>query len=525
MRQRVVGFWVGSYRHFEWKTANKTTSRRERGPFILFNNPSAVSATLTFLTVAMSSMLELAVAALQSLGAVAFVVAAGWVYALYGYFPLSMQRDLARLVVQLLAPCLLLVSIAHTVSWESFHLWWPIPVLFCALTLASFIFAVVLSFLFRIPRSRSHFIASAAMMSNTNSLPVALMHSLARDPGSRAVLNPKASDADEVARRGIAFVLFFSLFSNILRWTICYQLLAKCPGDEEHAAVQEHEGDAQVTDLIAKQEEVFPGDAVIAEIPDADPQVHATRLRRRSQIFSISADVDSFAATGSAHTASPTERTPLILPNPVPGPQLIDSPTESVPDIPPRSRLRALGTRLYDLMNAPLYAALLALIIGLIPPVKSLFFGPDHGNTGPLEEIVTDPLYSLGEASVPIIILTLGGQLGSMGKVEHVDTAAEGKDVALVILVKMILTPAVGLLMILGMKPFVPLVQDPTFAMAMLLLAACPTALNLMNISQAHRNHETVTARLLFWSYLLSVPILTAWVVADLIILERYWTV
>ncbi|TPX62014.1 hypothetical protein SpCBS45565_g07096 [Spizellomyces sp. 'palustris'] len=417
----------------------------------------------------MSSMLELAVAALQSLGAVAFVVAAGWVYALYGYFPLSMQRDLARLVVQLLAPCLLLVSIAHTVSLESFHLWWPIPVLFCALTLVSFIFSVVLSFLFRIPRSRSHFIASASMMSNTNSLPVALMHSLARDPGSRAVLNPNAGEADEVARRGIAFVLFFSLFSNILRWTICYHLLAKFPGDEERVGVHEHERDAQATGLIAKQEEVFPGDAVIAEIPDADPQVHATRLRRRSQIFSISTDVDSFAATGFPHTGSPTERTPLILPIPVPGPQLIESssPTESLPDIPPPSRLRALGSRLYDLMNAPLYAALLALVIGLIPPVKSLFFGADHDSTGPLEELVTNPLYSLGEASVPIIILTLGGQLGSMGKVEHVDTEAEAKDVALVILVRMVLTPAVGLLMVLGMKQFVPLVQDPTFAMGM----------------------------------------------------------
>ncbi|KAI9094889.1 membrane transport protein-domain-containing protein [Phlyctochytrium arcticum] len=521
------------------------------------------------------SSVDLALAALQSLGAVAFVVAAGWVYALYGNFPLSMQRDLARMVVQLLAPCLLLVSIAQTVNFESFYQWWPIPALFVVFTTISYILAVMAAKLLNIPVSRARFIASAAMMSNTNSLPVALMHSLARDPGSRAVLQPKDGNPGDVARRGIAFVLFFSLFSNIVRWTLCYRLLAPVGKEDVPEPTQVYNQNLQINGPVhvagnhsasptnegftsfepplspplsaSHERELFPGDAVLADIPESDPQTYARRLRRRSMIFQRSPSEETDPTLAHHDPLSPlsspssprllSESTPLLLPGPVPGPSHYSSGPQS-PDSQ-HSQMYSQGdveehvtitswwrnslTSFQELMNAPLYAALLALFIGLIPPLKAVFFAKEPGARAPMQGLITEPLYSLGEASVPIIILTLGGQLASMKQADDVDRKAEALDVALVILIRMILTPAVMIFIILGAKDHVALLRDPTFAMAMLLLVACPTALNLMNISQAQRNHETVTARLLFWSYLLSIPILTAWLVTDLIIIKDNW--
>ncbi|KAJ3174668.1 hypothetical protein HDU87_007040 [Geranomyces variabilis] len=484
-----------------------------------------------------SSPLALALAALQSLAAVAFVVAAGWIYALKGNFPLSMQRDLARMVVQLLAPCLLLVSIAHTVSAEEFYLWWPIPFMFVLYTVIAYGAAVVISFALGIPRSRARFIASAAMMGNCNSLPVALIHSLSRDSGSRLVMDP-LGDAAHVARRGIAFVLFYSLFSNILRWTVCYQLMARDPADElptiQYAGAAAHDAiSVRGYDAHAapKVEEMFPGDAFVADVPCADRNTYRNKCRRRSIMFmgsqDGSADDDATSSPRSVGSPSPrlsqpSERTPLLLPEndqhsrPVESPTLM--PALDPPALPPprssssssrADHWRQVRHTVLEIMNAPLYAAILALFIGLIPPLKNLFFssgGKDAGSAL-FEEIVTDPLYSLGEASVPIIILTLGGQLGSMGKrsSEGGSTSAaptEPFDIFIVIFIRMLLIPAIAGPTLYAMASHVPLVRDKTFVTAMMLLAACPPALNLMNMSQAQRNHESITARLLFcfWS-------------------------
>ncbi|KAJ3186455.1 hypothetical protein HDU85_007274 [Gaertneriomyces sp. JEL0708] len=492
-----------------------------------------------------SSTLDLALTALQSLAAVAFVVAVGYIYSIKGHFPLHMQRDIARLVVQLLAPCLLLVSIAQTVSADSFVTWWPIPVLFFLFSAISYLYTLLCSICLRIPRRRFRFMAAAAVMGNTNSLPVALMHSLAHDPGSRAVMGN--GDAAEIARRGIAFVLFFSLFSNVLRWTFCYQLMAKVPGDPSDSEVLAHDeetlpvaiagahSDYANTDSARRRKstELFPGDAVLAEVPHDDPAVHASSLRRRSSIFSLasSSEPNTAAECEPTHSATPdnqpTESTPL-LPPPVPDHHVhfAASAGNRHPYWHPRLRkLHAALRACHELMNAPLYAAFAAVAIGLIPPVKSLFFGPNPDELALFEQAVTNPLYGLGEASVPVILLTLGGQLGTMGKdtEDAVQSEHHAMDVGITVLVKMVLTPLTALPIMYAIKDSVELAGDPTFTMALLLLSACPTALNLMNISQAQRNHETITATLLFWSYLLSVPILTAWVVGFLIILRAYW--
>ncbi|TPX62567.1 hypothetical protein PhCBS80983_g00310 [Powellomyces hirtus] len=441
-----------------------------------------------------------------------------------------------------------------------------VKVLFCLYTALAYFGSLFVSAVFRIPRSRSRFISSVSMMGNTNSLPVALMYSLARDAGARLVLQPESEkDADHVARRGIAFVLFFSLFSNILRWTICYQLMAKVPEDilpppaiSYGTAAERHGVDMLDENTTAPPEEdMFPGDALCADIPDKDRTTYAKRCRRRSRLFSGPDDVQNTFTDPDA-TETPTEQSPLILPpeasrqSPIMEPSIAERDTSSLAHAPrPNSRWTNYRNTVIDLLNAPLYAAIFGLVIGLIPPVKNLFFSTQAGHVPLLGEVVTDPLYSLGEASVPIILLTLGGQLGSMRKHEegrHVVTS-EPLDVTLVIFLRMILTPAVALPFLWAMSGYVPLVADRTFAMgtymnyhpalslqhfdfrtdfflcdkAMLILSAQPPALNVMNMSQAQRNHESITARLLFWSYLASFPILTTWVVVDLLALEQFW--
>ncbi|KAJ3054416.1 hypothetical protein HK097_001887 [Rhizophlyctis rosea] len=397
-------------------------------------------------------------------------------------------------------------------------------------------------------------------MANTNSLPVAIWWSLVRDEGGRGVLlGPHHGGKDvDVAGKGVAYILFYSLFSNIIRWTVCYRLLAKPkqprrhhlepegpppnmpilsqhPQAEERIVVLEsptesdesssesdssdvergeQEGGVEGGVLRRRRKEgkvVFPGDDVFSA-PDPNPKIHFANLRRASTILS--------ANPSPSHS-------PRVAPASLPLPASVTNIGESSPLLPGSAPAAkpSLYHRILEVFNPPITAALFAIIIGLTPPLKSFIF--TH-----LNQSVVHPVRQLGEASVPIIMLTLGGQLAGMVKTEEGVEGRDGwKEVVVVILVRLLFVPAVwmGLVVVWGWKGFEneglggEVLSERVFWLATLLLSTSPPALNLINMSQAQRNFEKESAKLLFWSYLVAVPVLVGWVVGGLVVLERVW--
>jgi predicted permease len=65
--------------------------------------------------------------------------------------------------------------------------------------------------------------------------------------------------------------------------------------------------------------------------------------------------------------------------------------------------VHGLGTAL----SPPLVAVAVAVVVGLVPALHALLFGPD----APLRLTVTATLASLGACTVPCILLTLGAQV------------------------------------------------------------------------------------------------------------------
>lgn len=58
-------------------------------------------------------------------------------------------------------------------------------------------------------------------------------------------------------------------------------------------------------------------------------------------------------------------------------------------------------------MSPPLVATVLAVIVGLAPPLQGLFFGPD----APFKLTITSALNAFANCAIPSTLLVLGAQL------------------------------------------------------------------------------------------------------------------
>nr|XP_027079271.1 protein PIN-LIKES 3-like isoform X2 [Coffea arabica] len=154
-------------------------------------------------------------------------------------------------------------------------------------------------------------------------------------------------------------------------------------------------------------------------------------------------------------------------------------------------------------------AAIVGFIIGLVPPVQKLLVGAD----APLH-VIQDSALLLGEAAVPIIILTVGGNLlkGLRGP---------GVQLSLIlgiIAVRSVVLPLIGVLVIKGAIHLGFVHADPLYQFILLLQYALPPAINIVHIShlagtitQIFGSGQSECAVILLWTYSVSSVTLTLW--------------
>ncbi|XP_027075596.1 protein PIN-LIKES 3 isoform X3 [Coffea arabica] len=147
-------------------------------------------------------------------------------------------------------------------------------------------------------------------------------------------------------------------------------------------------------------------------------------------------------------------------------------------------------------------AAIVGFIIGLVPPVQKLLIGAN----APLH-VIQDSALLLGEAAVPIIMLTVGGNLlkGLRGP---------GVQLSLVlgiIAVRSVVLPLIGVLVIKGAIHLGFVHADPLYQFVLLLHYALPPAINIGTITQLFGSGQSECAVILLWTYSVSSVTLTLW--------------
>jgi len=161
---------------------------------------------------------------LGSIVQVTLVCLSGYVLARRGVLDKATQRQLNSINVNFFTPCLLFSKVAFFLSPEKLRELWIIPIFFLLVTGTSLGVAWLLGNLFRLKPSQRNFAMAAATFMNSNSLPVALLQSLAATVPDLKWGEDDTKDA--IIGRALTYLLLCSTIGQFIRWSYGVRLLS-----------------------------------------------------------------------------------------------------------------------------------------------------------------------------------------------------------------------------------------------------------------------------------------------------------
>lgn len=413
------------------------------------------------------------------------------------------------------------------------------------------------------------------MFGNSNSLPISLVISLsATIKGLHWDRIPGDND-DEVAARGILYLLIFQQLGQLVRWSWGYHVLL-APKDryleeeerEETGVTAIEQGQARYTDNPAQSD---PDEPLIRtrnsnDLIRHDSHGHSNGRFASGEQTHVSNRAYSYSKVSSTHSVDDeqldSDEPPSIIGPPPTGPfeprtSIDGDDMLSFPDIEATAResqdakrtylqrcktsfrrrssvvrrsfkqksdalygrlptkvqktvswtsngVRRFFLGLWDFMNPPLWAMLVAIIIASFPDLQHLFF--DEGTF--VRNSVTRAIEQNSQVAVPLILVVLGANLArntlpedALSDIEH--PKAERKIIIASLLSRMLLPTILMAPFLALMAKFVPIsiLDDPIFIIVCFLLTGAPSALQLAQICQINNVYVGAMSKLLFQSY------------------------
>ncbi|KAF5621784.1 ZSP1-like protein [Fusarium sp. NRRL 52700] len=479
----------------------------------------------------------------------------GYIVARLGHFDAEKQKFLANLNVMLFTPCLIFTKLASQLNAEKLSDLAIIPVIFVVQTFVSWVVSYVVAKLFRFNRRASNFVTAMGVFGNSNSLPISLVLSLSQTLKGLHWDKVPGDNDDEVGARGILYLLIFQQLGQLVRWSWGYHVLLapkdKYPEYREEIAEEgqryhddENQDDDQNAALIdgLDGETEDEGDSHSIDSQNYDPAGRTPVANASRVSLAVSSDdeylpkkphfkknqtqADVVAPlNGNEGSMDSFPRVPALEdqeePTSIKSPfirlgkatsQTLSNWHQKSP-APVRSCLkfakRAAGkfnNFIWEFMNPPLWAMLIAILVASIPALQRLFF--EEGSF--VQNSVTNAVRSSGDVAVPLILVVLGANLArnTMAKDEALDPEEErigNKLLIASLLCRMVLPTAIMAPMLALMAKYVPvsILDDPIFVIVCFLLTGAPSALQLAQICQINSVFEKTMGRILFQSYVI----------------------
>ncbi|KAL5049592.1 hypothetical protein BDW71DRAFT_175066 [Aspergillus fruticulosus] len=494
----------------------------------------------------------------------------GYIAARVGMFDADAQKFVANLNVALFTPCLIFTKLGSQLTAEKLTDLAIIPLIFIVQTAVSYSCAFLVSRCFRFKKRPSNFVAAMAVFGNSNSLPISLVISLSQTlNGLHWDRIPNDND-DEVAARGILYLLIFQQLGQLVRWSWGYRVLLA----PKERYIEEAERDGGETLIVQGQErytdnpgQVDPDEPLIRTRDSSDGSTeHSTGSNDGSDVFhsgeATPVNTPTYSYTKlpqSGHDDQAQEQSPILGPPPngpfLPRqdsrgdilyfPSVEVNPHDNPSEQGPLSRLKTSMSRLrvrtasgwarwtgvlynrlptsvqkalsrcsnsasrfvrgvWDFMNPPLWAMLVAIIVASVPSLQQLFF--DDGTF--IRNSVTRAINQNGQVAVPLILVVLGANLERntipQEALEDTENAETEKKLIIASLLARMLLPTIIMAPFLALiAKYVPvsIVDDPIFIIVCFLLTGAPSALQLAQICQINNTYVGAMSKLLFQSY------------------------
>ncbi|KAH9163302.1 auxin efflux carrier [Lactarius sanguifluus] len=476
----------------------------------------------------------------SSITQVILVTISGYYLSRRGFLDKTTQKQLNIINVNFFTPCLLFSKVAFSLSPDKLRELWVIPISFALVSGVSLVVAWLLGSLFRLDRTHRNFAMAAAMIMNSNSLPVALLQSLAVTvPGLQW---GQEDTLDAIVGRAITYLLLCGTMGQFLRWSYGVHLLSKAvPPDET----------ASASPLLDEIGSLIYRDTTSQDNYLITTQTTTSQGRPRSGYTSVRTDIrgptqasQSFPGTLHARPPSDTDGETASASDSYLGLLEDDAPRPAWSRPPLTFVQRAVSTgrsvwgKMTGFMTPPLWASVLSLVVALNQPLQDVL--------GVQLRPIRYAIAQAGDCSIPLTLVVLGAyfhrppdksefppseangqqQASLVGRFRRffrlggrkgdrdmyatrVRNRGEGRTVFVSILARMVIAPALLLpLVVFGQLQGYPHVfRDPVFVLSLVLLLASPPALTLAQITQSTSDaFERLISRTIFWSYCLVAP-------------------
>ncbi|KAI4150012.1 MAG: hypothetical protein L6R39_002373, partial [Caloplaca ligustica] len=433
----------------------------------------------------------------------------GYVVARQGMFNAEMQKFAANLNVMLFTPCLIFTKLASQLTADKLGELAVIPVIFAVQTLVSFLCATTVSRLFRFKKRPRNFVIAMGVFGNSNSLPISLVISLSQTIKGLHWDKIPGDNDNEVAARGILYLLIFQQLGQLVRWSWGYHVLLAPPDkykdENAHENSRLEQGSEPYSDMTHDEQERLIDDSPTSANGEDGEHTPITHQQYTSSISS--------KASSHRHGRSEQNDTPGLLPTPANGNIAPSMPGGLITSLPrplqaflrqSASLLRRFCNGVWEFMNPPLWAMLAAIIVASIPSLQRLFFS--EGTF--VKNSITSAIRQMGGVAVPLILVVLGANLE--GKTQPADPNHSEEDdkeetkLLIACLISRMLLPIVIMAPLLALAAkYVPvsILDDPIFVIVCFLLTGAPSALQLAQICQINGVYLGAMSRLLFQSY------------------------
>ncbi|GJC84792.1 putative transporter YBR287W [Colletotrichum liriopes] len=472
----------------------------------------------------------------------------GYIVARMGHFDADKQKFLANLNVMLFTPCLIFTKLASQLNADKLLDLAVIPIIFVIQTLVSWLVSVGVSRLFGFNRRASNFVTAMGVFGNSNSLPISLILSLSQTIKGLHWDKIPGDNDDEVGARGILYLLIFQQLGQLVRWSWGYHVLLapkdKYPeyqderveegqyvGDRESAPLLNEYDDGAASsrrsssdDLsnyepagrtpVASRSRASPADTEDEDDDYPKKTKKANGLAPSTAIIPLSTEVAMRYRLSPAFGVKgyPTRVNNAIASAKRSTSNFFKIRYERLPTSA-KTVLSALGrfagkfyNFLWEFMNPPLWAMLIAVVVASVPALQKVFF--EEGSF--VKNSFTDAVQSSAGVAVPLILVVLGANLARNTQKSEKQRDPEEEEIGTKLLVAslvcrmllptLIMTPVLAIF-----AKYVPvsILDDPIFVIVCFLLTGAPSALQLAQICQINEVYESVMSRILFQSYVI----------------------
>ncbi|XP_022725556.1 protein PIN-LIKES 2-like [Durio zibethinus] len=394
--------------------------------------------------------------------------------------PKATFKLLSKLVFALFLPCLILTELGESITFDSIGQWWFIPVNVLVSTLVGCLLGFLVVIICHPPPEYKRFTIIMTAFGNTGNLCLAIVGSVCHT--SNSPFGPHCHS------RGVAYVSFAQWVAVILVYTLVYHMMEP-PMEfyevcEEGTEIEEQRPTNDISRPLLVEAE-WPG----MEEKETEHSKTPFIARTFNSISICSAttfpDLDIDGETGeSSHKSIRCLAEPRVV---------------------RKIRIVAEQTPIQHILQPPTIASLLAIIIGMVPQLKSFVFGYD----APLS-FITDSLEILAGAMVPSVMLILGGMLAEGPN----DSKLGLRTTIGVIVARLLVLPLLGIgIVTLASKLNFLVPGDAMYRFVLLLQYTTPSAILLGAIASLRNYAVSEASALLFWQHVFALFSLSLYIV------------